>query len=370
MDKGYAVAFSNQINAAEAIDDIYIQLGEIEPRFLMLYSDVENFAFYSEKLHQKYQEAVLIGATTYLALSSRGYSKTGLSVLAVADGIECSGGVIEDAVRFPDKYQDVIRECAGHFPNTDNCCCFELTTAFGDCEEIVQDTFRSVLEEKEIPVIGGTAGNTSDTKESYVSLNGEVYTGACVFAIVKNLNGAIRLYRENLYRPTDQFFDVTDVDCEERTVYEFDGKPAAKVMAKALGVTVEELPDYLPSHPLGRIVNGNIYITDHHAVTSDSALTYFARIYNHTMVVLLTPEDPQTVLSDTIGQIRKETESIRFMFVVNCLTRSRLFEQNGNLERFTDRLRDELGEYAGVSGYGEQMNFEHLNQTMLIAVFE
>ena len=173
--------------------------------------------------------------------------------------LNVQAGIITDVRRFPQNITPIIRESLSKISDTNNCCCIEFTTAFDACEEIIQDTFRSVLEEYNIAVVGGSAGNAGDSTESYVAYNGTVYSEACVFVIVKNLLGAIHLFCENIYKPTDQFFYATDVDCEERKVYEFDGKPATKVLAKALNVSVRELPSVFP-FILWKKTDGNIML--------------------------------------------------------------------------------------------------------------
>lgn len=369
-DRSYRICYSSLPNASEAFRDVISQMKDTSPVLILFFSDINNFTIYTEKFHELYPDTEIIGSTTYVSLSSKGHDKTALSVLSVTDGIECTGGVITEVTRYPAKQEKVIRDCVSRFVTTENCCAFEITNAFCSSEEIVQDTFRFALEKLNIPVFGGSAGNAGNSTNSFVSYNGSIYTEACVFVLIHNLHGAIKIFRENLFQPTNKFFDVTDVDCEERTVYEFDGKPAANVIAKALGVTVDKLPSLLSSHPLGRMTDGEIYITEHNQVKEDGSLSYFARIYNHTKVALLVPDDPKKVLSSTIDTIKAEVKDFRFMIVVNCLSRSKLFEENMLMNYFTERLKDELGEYIGFSGYGEQTDYEHLNQTMLIAVFE
>lgn len=368
--KGFSVCYSDSKDAEQAMKDICTQMDKNTPALILFFSDVRNFSFYSAELYRLYPDAEIVGATTYVTFSSKGHSREGITVLAVSQDIECAGGIITDIKRYPQKHIHVIHESMNKLSNLENCCCLEFTTAFDACEEIVQDTLRSVLEKHDISVIGGSAGNAGNSTESYVSYNGEIYSEACAFVLLKNRHGKIHYFCENIYYPTDRFFYATDVDCEERTVYEFDGMPAAKVLAKALNVKESDLPAQIALHPLGRMINDNVYIADHNTVTEDGALTYFTRIYNYTKMALLEAKNPQEVLTDTICKIHDNVNRFRFMFVVNCLSRTQLFETMGIFDTFTNRLTEELGDYVGLSGYGEQMNYEHLNKTMLIVIFE
>ena len=56
--------------------------------------------------------------------------------------------------------------------------------------------------------------------------------------------------------------------------------------------------------------------------------------------------------------------------MVNCLARSILFEGDGYLNTFATQVGSSLGNYVGFAGYGEQLNEQHFNQTMILAVFE
>ena len=46
-----------------------------------------------------------------------------------------------------------------------------------------------------------------------------------------------------------------------------------------------------------------------------------------------------------------------------------MFDDESAFGEFVNVLRN-YGSYIGLSGYGEQLNFIHLNQTMILLVFE
>lgn len=95
------------------------------------------------------------------------------------------------------------------------------------------------------------------------------------------------VYTENIYKPTRYYFKSTKVDVRKRIVYEYDHKPAASVMAAALGVKVSELPKYSDSYPLGRIIGNEMFIVANNQVVNGSGMEYHARIYNNSQMVLL-----------------------------------------------------------------------------------
>ena len=100
-------------------------------------------------------------------------------------------------------------------------------------------------------------------------------------------------------------------------------------------------------------------------------MSFFSRIYNQTRVVLLDPIDPvEDVWADTAEKVQSIVKEPSFSFVINCFSRSRYLTETGKMADFCDFLSERYGDYIGVSGHGEQLNYKHLNQTMLILFFE
>ena len=71
-----------------------------------------------------------------------------------------------------------------------------------------------------------------------------------------------------------------------------------------------------------------------------------------------------------IQKAREQIAKSSFAVVVNCLARSIMFEKENLFSEFTDTLKNNYGNYIGVSGYGEQCNITHMNQTMILVLFE
>lgn len=366
----YSAAITKEAVLEENISCLEEKTEGILPKVILFSSDYENFTWYSLQLSKKYPNTAVIGMSSYMVFSSRGQAHQALTMMALTSGVECSAGVILEISRYPMRYAPQIKDAVMELTDTKNCCCIEFTTAGSCCEELVLDTFKSVLANENIPVFGASAGSIEGIKSTLVSLNGKVYKDACVFLLLHNLEGRIRLYCENLFQPTKHFFTATSVDCEERAVYEYDGKPAATALANAINVSEEELAQNLLMHPMGRILADDIYITDTDTVHEDGVITYFTRIYNQTRMVMMEPDDMEQVWNRTAAKVQEEIGKPSFSIVVNCLSRSRYFEHEGKFNAFAKKLKKEYGPYIGVSGFGEQLNFEHLNQTMVLAVFE
>jgi hypothetical protein len=367
------VCFSEKSDSKKAFFDIVSQIKDAgegrKPSLIVFCAPYITFSDCANDFKQFFPHSVTIGMSTFVAFSSAGFSKNGMAAMAIFEGIEVSEGTLFEVSHYPMRHKESIEKAVSRLSSLNNTICLEFTTAFQNCEELVQDTYRAVLEKEGIPIFGGTAGAAPEFTETYVSLNGVSYTEASVFVLIKNLNGKIRLYKENIFKPTKHFFTATDVDCDERTVYEYDNTTAAEAIASAIQVSVEELPNIIGSYPVGRIHGDIIYITDTAKVWPDGRITYYARIYNRTRLVLLEADDVDKVWNETAMRVHNDGK-VSFSLIFNCLGRSTMFFNKGKFKDFNDKLSREYGSFIGFSGYGEQLNYEHQNQTLIMAVFE
>lgn len=364
----YKVGKSSNSDLNEAISEAV--KGFVSPKLILFFSDVEHFESYTEKIKEKFKDSIILGSTTFAGFCKHGAYKDTLLVMGIEDGIECYADILQEVDRYPLKYVDRITECINRFQNTSNTVCFEISSALISCEELVLSTFNSVLSEKNIPLFGGSSGDLGRAERTMICFNGKVYNNACAFVIMRNLGGKIKLYRENIYKPTNNYFTATKVDVRSRVVQEYDNKPAAKVMAEALNTTVEDLSKYLDSYPLGRIIGNDMYITANQMVTKNNGMAYHGRVYNNSKMVLLEPDNYKKVMNETIEKVKKEMPNPSLAIMINCLARSMLFEKDGYLNEFAKNMGSALGDYIGFAGYGEQLNEQHFNQTMVLAVFE
>ena len=344
---------------------------QIKPVLVIFSSDNANFGWYSRMLSNSFPEAVVIGTTSNVLYSSEGVIRTGLSVMAVTSGISVSSGIIFEVSRFPRRSADAITKALENIEH-ENTVCLEFNASTGYCEELIMDTFNEMMGDTGIPICGCTAAAAvNPDRPSAVSLNGILYMDACVFALIHNEEGKIGIIKENMFRPTKHFFTATDVDCDSRKVYEFDHKLATSVVANAMQIPVDELGANSFYHPVGRSENGDVSIISVHELHPDGSMSFFSRIYNQTRVMLLNPIDPlEQVWEDTKNRVHEVVAKPSFCFVINCFLRTKYFTEVGKMVDYNDSLTRDYETYIGVSGYGEQYDYKHLNQTMLILAFQ
>ena len=365
-------AYSNLENKEAALNDICSQLksNEADPRVIIFTADYNNFEYFACEIKNHFPNSETIGMSTFIVLSSKGYSYNSFAAMGIYENIKYSSGIILEANTHPLKYAQNITEALNNFCSYENTCCFTFTAAVDRCEEIVTETYRSVLEPIDVPICGGSAGSPLDIEDSFVSLNGKTYNKASVFILIKNLSGRIGIYKENLFKPTKHILTVTDVDCDERIVYEFDGQPAADCLARTMNITIDELRDQLKYRPIGRLEDDDIYITAGDQIGNEHEIHYYARIYNRTKVALLEAGNIEDESNRTAAMIHMDYPESSFALVINCIGRSLYYEEHDKMDYFTQKLSEEYGDYIGFSGFGEQMHYSHFNMTMVIAIFE
>lgn len=347
-----------------------ISNNQAKPQAIIYFSDFENFEFYSETLHEKYPDTEVIGSTTYVNFTNDGISHYGISVLAIFSGIECSTGVLHDISTYPMRHVSQITNAVSKLSSTENTCCLEFTSAFSNGEEIVLDTFEEGLKDTGIQFAGSSSGAAENVYQTRVALNGNVFNNSCVFILLHNLDGRIFIHKENLFKPTAKTLVATDVDCENRVVYEYDEEPAADAIAKALEISLEKFEEEILLHPVGRVSGSQINITSNGRVQADGSIVCYSKIYNRTRVAVLEFGDFENAMFELSGAIIAKTKEPSFAIGIECISNSMILEKKKLFGKLTKTFSENFEKYIGISGYGEQLAGVHLNQSTIVVVFE
>lgn len=365
----YSIGISSSNNPEQSIAEVTEKFEN--PSFIIYFAQVDMFEDVTKLLKAKYPDCVCMGCSVIVAFSKEGAAKEGMKAIAFESGMTVSANVLEEVSKYPIKYVDRVKKCVEEIGTSENTFCLEFTTAFFCAEESVMSTLNSVLLEKDIPIFGGTAGDPGTAVGTKVALNGVVYDEACVFAILHNDSGAVKIYRENIYQPmNNNVLTATKVDIKKRTVYEYNHQPAVKMYAQEMGVEENEITEYFDSYPMGRIVGDDMYITANCEVADNGGITYHSRIYENSKVQVLQPGDYRTITKQTMDKIHEEIPEPSLAIVCHCLGRTLLFDGENYLQEYAQKLGGVLGDYIGFSGYGEQSEAHQFNQTMVVAVIE
>ncbi|MCS6904112.1 MAG: FIST N-terminal domain-containing protein [Bacteroidia bacterium] len=217
----------------------------------------------------------------------------------------------------------------------------------------------------DIIFVGGSAGDDLKFQATYVFANGKAYTNAAVLAL---LEPAVpyKIVKTQSFRVLNQKLVATKVNEKEREVLEFNGLPAAKAYAQALGTTEEQLPNFFMQNPVGLIADTEPFVRSPQQVKSNSVIFYCNVLEGMELALL----DSTDIVKDThqaLQQVEKELGSISAILNFHCILRTlQLMQTPGKLEEYAQLFKAYPS--IGFSTYGEQY-LGHINQTSTMLVF-
>ena len=354
----------NNKNINTCIENLCKNLNK--PKVIVVICEFSKFKDAMEILHTKYKNATIIGTSGYSYMNNSTL-KDSITIWSISEDVQVECGVLEHSTTFPiANIKQLSDNVAKINPTNSNTICLEFCTSG---EEMIVSTFNSILPNNNIPLIGGTAFGCSESGEKYVYLNGTFYENSCVYVLIKNLKGRIKVYRENIYKTTQFQFTATKVDERSRSIIELNNKPAAHVYSQCLGINENDINNYVFKNPLGRIIGTDVFITAIKGIGKNSSIECYKKIYKNDIINILDIEHYDSVIQNTVNKIKADNSNPSFIFTVNCANRFILFENDGYNDEYLKKLYN-LCPHVGVIAEGEQFMTQHVNQTMLCAVFE
>ena len=287
--------------------------------------------------------------------------ENGVGVIAFLDGVNAVANVLEQVSVMPVRYiqrleQDVSR-VGGDQKNT---ICIDFCSGNDAC---VLTTIYSVLKRRGISLVGGTGDGGK------VSANGRVYPDGVAYALIRNENGRVKAYKENIYHTKGDYrFIASRTDKSQYIMGALNGMPAKQVYQQILKVTEQQISTQTFKNPFGKINGDDICIISIKEVVRDS-LACFRQVNDSDVLVLLELGDYREIVKETIRTIRRDFPKISSVFSVNCLFRYKLFSENGYMQEYLQEM-SALGSHGGLVGYGEHYNNRFVNQSMTCVVFE
>lgn len=329
------------------------------PQLIMLLSNNDQFEAHVNKLEELYPQVPSIGCIG-MSYDTKVVEK-GVGVIAFYDGVNATANVLEEVSVMPVKYIDRLEQDV-HTVNgsLNDTVCIDFCSGNDAC---VLTTIYSVLKKKNISLVGGTGDGGK------VSANGKIYSDAVAYALVKNKNGKVKAYKENIYRQMDNYrFIASKTDKANYMLGKLNGVPAKQVYQDILHVTEKEILTQTFKNPFGKINGDDTCIISIKEVNGD-ALTCFRQVNDSDVLILLELGDYKEIVKNTIRQIRQDFPKISAVFSVNCLFRYLLFTENHYMKEYLNEMAA-LGNHAGLVGYGEHYNNRFVNQSMTCVVFE
>lgn len=352
-------------NVKDAVRDAVNGIGN--PSAIIFLSSFSQIRETAEILAQKFQGISCIG-TLGTKLANGEYGDDSLVVLGLYDDAKTECGVIKDISLCPVAAIGEINEKVNRVsPGRENTVCIEFCT---NDEEKLVTTFNSCLEKRGVKLAGGTVFGVPDGKKPVVAYNGRVFEDACVYAIIKNTTGKVGVFKENIYeKKTDKYHFASKVDTLKKAVIELDGRPAADVYSNEVGVPKNKIVENVFNNPMGRAVGEEVYISSMMDMDSRGALYNYKRINKNDCIYFLSLGDYKEIERNNRESIKASFSKISLVFSIDCIYRYLLYQQEKYFDTYVHDMA-ELGNHVGIIGGGEQFNNQHVNQTMVCAVFE
>ena len=329
------------------------------PQVILLMSNGSQFESHVEELERLYPGIPSIGCIG-MSYDTRMVEK-GVGVVACYDGVTAAANVLEKVSVMPVKYiKRLERDVEKVGAAGNDTVCIDFCAGNDAC---VLTTMYSVLKHRNISLAGGTGD------AGKVSANGKVYEDAVAYAMVRNNNGKVKAYKENIYHQMGNYrFVASKTDKSEYILGELNGKPAKQVYQQILRVTEEQILTQTFKNPFGKI-NGNETCIISIKEVCGNGLTCYRQVNDSDVLILLELGDYRKIVKNTIQEIRQDFSRISAVFSVNCLFRYLLFTENNYMQEYLEEMGT-LGNHVGLVGYGEHYNNQFVNQSMSCVVFE
>lgn len=239
--------------------------------------------------------------------------------------------------------------------------CFGLLLIDGLCrrEEAVISALYSALDD--IPVVGGSAGDSLSFDKTFMISGGRVYRDAALLLL---FHSALPFapFKCDYFEPTGNKMVVTDADTEARIVRELNAEPAAAEYARQVGVMESKLePSSFASHPVLVGVGGQYYARSIQKVNPDGSLSFFCAIDEGLVLTVARPRDPYESTLATFDSMEAQIGPVSLYIGFDCVLRRLDAERRQISRRLSDLYR--ARRVIGFNTYGEQFRSMHVNQT-------
>ena len=364
-----SIASQNR-DSALAASELIGQIGDLDATVIVFFaSHTHDGAKISRRLRTAYPNAEVIGCTTAGEFSQRGTVNGGVTGLALG-----SDKVSQSAARLV-RYENggvaqSIRESVealavdlgiGSLRDADPAkyVGIVLFDGLSGSEEEANEILGNLA--PMMSFVGGSAGDNLEFKSTRVFANGEETDRGAVLLLIESAV-PFTIGKTCSFQPTQHAFRVTRADVANRIVYELDGKPVLQAYAKALGTTVEKLPDFFMDHPVGLVIDGEPWIRSPQRALPDGGLKFYCNIKQGMKIRIMQSTDLVQDARRAMDEAQKALGMpVAGGLAFNCVLRRLEMDaknlHNGFLASFKGI------QVSGFHTYGETW-LGHINQTL------
>jgi hypothetical protein len=318
-------------------------------------------------LRREFGSVPVIGCTTAGEIGPWGYMEGGVSGLTLGrDDLIYEIGMMEGVSRLDIRHGQAFayglrQRLAQRAEPFDTNRCFALLLIDGLCghEEHVARAIHDGL--GGIPMVGGSASDGMDFRQTAVLYDGRFHTDAAVLLVAATPHPFVS-FKTQHFACGVQRMVVSGAIPERRIATEINGFPAAQEYARAIGLELGQLnPLVFSAHPMVVKIGGADFVRSIQKVNPDGSLTFFCAIDEGIVINVAKGVDLVDNLNTLFGDIEQRIGPPRLVIGCDCILRRLELKQNGTIDRVSAILREH--HVVGFSTYGEQFRGMHVNQT-------
>lgn len=362
-------AYASKEKTEDLVAEIKSQTAGISPNMVIFFAsskfDPEEISF---RMQAAFKNASVFGCSTAGELISGKLLKGSAVAMAFdSESIQDVAVEVHENANTENRIPDIFKSFESYYHCPAARLDFQkyagiiLTDGLSCAEEQLMERIGDLTD---IFFVGASAGDDLKFKKTYVYAKGKAYTNAAVLALIKPLT-AFDVIKTQSFKVSDKVLTATSVDESNRTVLEFNGKPAAPAYAEAIGVSAETAADYFMRHPLGLMLSDEPYVRSPQQIQGTD-MVFYCRIKEGMALRILTADD---IIRDTKAAIAEKQAALGTVSgIINfhCVLRTLELEQKGKTQAYADLFSDIPA--IGFSTYGEAY-IGHVNQTSTMLVF-
>ena len=212
-----------------------------------------------------------------------------------------------------------------------------------------------------VPLFGGSAGDGTRFRATYVLHEGQALQNAAVLALIRTDCG-VRVFSLDHLLPTEARMVVTEADPARRIVRAINAEPAAQEYARLLGKDPAQLTTFtFAGHPVVVRIGGKHHVRAIREVGEGGDLIFFSAIDEGVVLTLAQPRDMVAHLETEMAALAARGTPVAIL-ACDCILRRMEAQEKQKTGAVSAILR--ANRVVGFSTYGEQLNAMHVNQTM------
>lgn len=219
----------------------------------------------------------------------------------------------------------------------------------------------------DIPLVGGSAGDSLDFEGTYIYWDGRFTRDAAVLVLAATPL-PLAEFKTQHFTATDERLVVTEADPGRRVVKEINGLPAAEEYARLLGVDPAGLgPARFAASPVVILVDGAEYVRSIQRVEPGGGLRFYCAIDRGVVLRIARGVDLVENLEEALARVRTQVGPPQLVLTFDCILRKLEIDQSGLKDTVSEVLRRHNA--VGFNTYGEQFCGVHVNQTLTAIAF-